>query len=264
MNRNSTFLALFCLLASSFFSPTSATVYIDNGSSATYTLNAGDSLNIASGIFTGTINGFPAGAKIAVAPGASFQPSGFVFPNIHGTLYVYGTFKMTSPLRTNSGFVLNNYGMVWVTSTTLMSGSSQLWTNYYGAVMQLDGDVSMTNDNGMVNSGTIIFGANLTMTGTSTITNKNVITVTGNYLNSGGTFNNEGKFQTTGSITFNNGLAVINNYCRMISEGGINNTSGFVNNYGFMWAKASLGVGNIVNSGTLKNGPNAKIKAVTF
>ena len=264
MNRNSTLLALISLLASVFCSQSSATTYIDNGSAATYNLNAGDSLYIASGTFTGTISGFPAGAKIAVASGAVFQPASIDFPNIHGTMYIYGSFKMTSPLRTNSGFTLHNYGVVLVTATTLMSGSGQVWNNYFGALLKLDGDVTMTNDNSIVNLGTVTCGANLTMTGTTTIINKNVITVAGDYLNSGGTFTNQGRFQTTGSITFNNGLAIINNYCRMISEGGIHNTSGYVNNYGFMWAKASRGLGDIVNSGTLYNGPIARVLSVDF
>jgi hypothetical protein len=264
MNRNSTLFALFNLFGLLFCSQSSATTYVDNGSSVTYTLNPGDSLNIASGTFTGIINGFPAGAKIAVASGAIFQPASMDFPNVHGTMYVYGTFKMTSPFRTNTGFTLNNYGTVLVTSTTLMSGSSQVWTNYFNALIKLDGDVTMTNDNSIINHGTITCGANLTMTGSSTIANKNVITVAGDYLNSGGTFTNEGKFQTTGSITFNSGLAVIYNYCRMIAEGGIHNTTGFVYNYGFMWAKASRGLGDIVNSGTIINGPIARVKSVTF
>jgi len=264
MYRNSTLFAFIALAASCFLSTASATVYTDNGTSATYNLNSGDSLSIASGTFTGTISGFATGAKIAVQSGAVFQPSSFPFPNIHGTLYVYGTFKMTSQLRSNTSFTVKNYGVIWVSSTTLMSGSSQLWTNYYGGLIKFDGDVSMTNDNSIYNQGTVTFGANLTMTGTTSITNRNVITVAGNYLNSGGTFTNLGKFQTTGSITFNNGLAIINNYCRMIAEGGINNTTGYVNNYGFMWAKASAGHGDLVNSGTITNGPNGIIKSVTL
>jgi hypothetical protein len=264
MNRNSTLFALISLLASLFCSQSSATTYIDNGSSATYNLNASDSLYIASGTFTGTITGFDAGAKIAVASGAVFQPVSMPWPNVHGTMYVYGTFKMTSQLHTNTGFILNNYGVVLVTSTTLMSGSGQVWNNYYGALLKLDGDVSMTSDNSIINQGTITCGANLTMTGTTTITNKNVITVAGNYLNSGGTFTNQGRFQTTGSITFNSGQAVVYNYCRMIAEGGIHNTTGFVYNYGFMWAKASLGLGDIVNSGTFYNGPIARVQSVNF
>jgi hypothetical protein len=264
MNRNSTLIPLFCLVASLFSNPVSSTVYVDNGSSATYNLVAGDSLNIASGTFTGTISGFALGAKISVASGAVFQPASMAFPNVRGTMYVYGTFKMTPQLRTNSNFTLHNYGVVWASSTTLMSGSSQVWNNYYGALLRLDGDAQMTNDNTINNFGTMTCGANLTMVGNSNINNKNVITVAGNYLNSGGTFTNEGRFQTTGSITFNNGLAVINNYCRMIAEGGIHNTSGFVYNYSYMWAKSSLGLGNIVNSGTLTNGPNGIVHGATL
>ena len=264
MIRNSTLIGLFVLVSSVFYNRVSATIYVDNGSSATYNLLAGDSLNIASGTFTGTISGFATGAKIAVASGAVFQPSSMLFPNIHGTMYVYGIFKMTSQLRTNTSFTLNNYGVVWVTSTTLLSGSTQFWTNYYGGLIRLDGDAQLTNDNSITNLGTINCGGNLTMAGASTITTKNILTVAGDYLNSGGTFTNYGKFQTTGSITFNSGLAIINNYCRMIAEGGIHNTTGFVNNYGFMWAKASRGLGDIINSGTLTNGPNATVKSVTL
>jgi hypothetical protein len=146
-----------------------------NGSSTNYSLNAGDSLYIASGTYTGNITGFDYGAKITVANGAVFQPSNMPFPNLHGTMYVYGTFKMTSQLRTNSGFALNNYGIVWVTSTTLMSGSGQLWTNNIGGIMTLSGDVSMTNDNKIINNAAINCGANLTMTGTTQITNNKIL-----------------------------------------------------------------------------------------
>ena len=262
MNRNSTLFTAIAVFSLHFGAL--ATVYTDNGSSAVYNLVAGDSLSIASGTFTGTINSFPAGAKIAVQQSAVFNPTVFSFPDIHGTVYVYGTFKMSSSLRTNSNFTLYNYGVVTVNSTTQMSGSSQNWTNYYSGVMNFNGDVSMTNDNAIFNQGTINFNANLTMTGTTSITNRNIITVAGNYLNSGGTFTNQGRFEAKGSITFNNGQAIINNYCRMIAGGGINNTSGYVNNYNFIWAKAAQNLGNIVNSGTITNGPNAIIKAVTL
>ena len=266
MNRNSTLIVALSLLASVFYNTSSATVYIDNGTATDYDLLAGDSLYIASGTYTGNITGFATGAKIAVASGAIFQPASIASPNMHGTLYVYGTFKYTSAtqLKTNSDFTLHNYGIVWITSSVQMNGSNQVWNNYFNATIKMDADVQMTNNNAIVNQGTMTFGANLTMTGTTSITNKLNITVAGNYQNNGGTFINYGKFQTTGSITFNNGLAVIYNYCRMISEGGINNTTGYVNNYGFMWAKASLGLGNIVNSGTITNGPIARVQSVTF
>lgn len=256
MIRNFTLIPLFCIITSLISNPASSTVYIDNGSSATYNLLAGDSLNIASGTFTGTISGFVASAKISVASGAIFQPASMAFPNVHGTMYVYGTFKMTSQLRTNSNFTLHNYGVVWASSTTLMNGSTQVWNNYYGALLRFDGDAQMNTDNSIINLGTMTCGANLIMTMTTSITNKKVITVAGNYLNSGGTLTNEGRFQTTGSMTFNSGTAYIYNHCRMIAESGINNTTGLVVNYTYMWAKSSLGLGNIVNSGTFTNGPN--------
>ena len=163
MYRHSTLFGILTLTASCLLSVASATVYTNNGNSANYSLNAGDSLSIASGTYTGNISTFPAGAKIGIQSGAVFQPASFSFPNIHGTVYVYGTFKMTSQLRTNTSFTLYNYGVVWVTSTTLMSGSSQVWTNYYGGLMKLDGDVTMTSDNSITNQGTITFGANLTI-----------------------------------------------------------------------------------------------------
>jgi hypothetical protein len=65
-------------------------------------------------------------------------------------------------------------------------------------------------------------------------------------------------------MTFNNGLAVLNNYCRVISSGGINNTTGTFNNYSYVWAKDALGLGNIVNSGTMYNGPGAIIHSKNF
>ena len=264
MTRNFTLSVILSACSLLFCKFSNATTYVDNGTSNTYALNAGDSLYIASGTYTGIISSFASGAKITVSDAAIFQPSSMSFPNVRGTMYVYGTFTMNTQLRTNSGFTLNNYGVVSVNSTTLMSGSGQVWTNYGGALMDLVGDVSMTNDNKIINYSTINCGANLTMTGTSQITNYKNINVIGNYLNSGGTFTNHGKFETTGSITFNNGLAIINNYCRMISSGGINNTSGVVNNYSYIWAKDNLGLGNIVNSGLITNGPGAIIHSKNF
>jgi len=266
MNRNSTLIILLSLLGSAFCKSSSATVYIDNGTATNYNLLAGDSLYIASGTYTGNITGFATGAKIAVASGAVFQPTSIASPNMHGTLYVYGTFKYTSAtqLKTNTDFTLHNYGTVWITSSVQMNGSNQVWNNYFNATIKMDADVDMTNNNAINNQGFMTFGANLTMTGTTSITNKNTITVAGDYVNNGGTFINQGKFETTGSITFKNGQAMIYNYCRMISHGGITNTSGYVYNYSFMWAESSLGLGNIVNSGSIYNGPIARVQAVNF
>jgi Secretion system C-terminal sorting domain len=264
MNRNSTLIGLCCLFAILHSKPSAAINYVDNGTATTYTLNTGDSLHIASGTYTGTISSFAAGAKISVAVGATFQPTLMEFPNVRGTMYVYGTFRKTTPFRSNDGFRIYNYGNVWLTSTTTMSGSNQVWTNYFNSTFNFTGDVSMTNNNSIINHGTINCAANLTMTGTTSITNKLNIYLTGNYQNNGGILTNEGLFRTTGSITFNAGLAIVYNHCRMISEGGIHNTTGSVNNYGYMWANNSRGLGNIVNSGTITNGSNGRIHSVNF
>ncbi len=264
MNRNSTLIGLSCLVAVFQYNSLSATIYNDNGTATTYTLVAGDSLHIASGTYTGTIASFATGAKISVAHGATFQPAAMSFPNVRGTIYVYGTFKMTTQLRTNSDFRIHNYGLVWVTSTTLMSGSGQQWTNYFGATMNLDGNVSMTNDNSIYNQGSINCGADLTMTGATSLTNRLFVTINGNYLNNGGILTNLGRFYTKGSITFNNGLAMIYNYCRMIAETGIYNTTGHLYNYGFVWSKSSPGTGVLVNSGNIINGPGAVILAISL
>ncbi|MES1215601.1 MAG: T9SS type A sorting domain-containing protein [Bacteroidota bacterium] len=263
MNRNSTLIPLFSLLALLYYKPSSATTYINYGTATNYNLAAGDSLYIASGTYTGNITGFATGAKITVASGAVFQPADIASPNMHGTLYVYGTFKYTSAtqLKTNADFTLHNYGTVWITSSVQMNGTNQVWNNYFGALMKLDGDVSMTSNNSIINQGTTNFGAKLTQTNTTNITNKYTITVAGNYLNSGGTLTNEGRFQTTGSITFNAGTAIIYNKCRLIADGGITNTTGFVHNDGFMWARTNAGTGSIVNSGTLTNGPIARMQS---
>jgi hypothetical protein len=143
MVRNFTLSVILSLCASLFCKFANAITYVDNGTSTTYSLNSGDSLYIASGTYTGIINGFPSGAKITVSGSAIFQPSSMDFPDVHGTIYVYGTFQMTTQLRSNSGFTVNNYGVVSLTSTLLMSGSDQIWTNNLGAVMDLVGDVSM-------------------------------------------------------------------------------------------------------------------------
>ena len=102
------------------------------------------------------------------------------------------------------------------------------------------------------------------MTGTSALTNRLYVNINGNFLDNGGTVINQGRFYVKGSITFNNGLALIQNYCRMIAETGIYNTSGNVYNYGFLWSKSSPGTGVIVNSGMITNGPGAVILAISL
>ena len=269
MIRNFTLSFLLVLPAILITSQSSAINYNNFGGITPYSLNAGDSLTIVSGNYTGLISSFPAGAKVTVLTGATFNPSPLSFPNsgsaAKGTIYVYGTFKYDGNIVTNTGFTLYNHNLTWITGTTKMNGDNQVWNNFFGATIKFDGAVTINTTNGINNSGTLSFGNNLLMSGTTAfIINKNVITIAGNFQNNGGILENFGRLQVAGSINFNNGLAIINNYCRIIVDGGLTNTSGYVNNYTYIWARSNNGLGNIVNSGNIYNGPNGRIHAVNL
>lgn len=233
-----------------------ATTYVDNGTSNSYTLNASDSLYIASGTYTGNIGGFASGAKITVADIATFQPTGMSYPNVHGTMYIYGTFIMNNAtFRTNTDFTIYNYGTVQINNQTRMDGSNQTWVNYWGATMNFVGDVLMNGDfgsnNTVINYETINCSGNFQMNSGSAVTNYKDLIVSGTFRVNGGTFQNEGKLDVTGNILMNNGASVIRNYCRMQATGGITNTSGNFYNYSYVWARNS----DIINTATITNIP---------
>jgi hypothetical protein len=231
-----------------------ATTYVDNGTNTNYALNSGDSLYIASGTYTGDITKFASGAKITVSIDAIFQPVS-IPSNSGGTMNVYGTATMNFALITNTNFTLNNYGFFTANLTTEMKGSGQLWTNNFGAVMNLIGDVTVNSNpsesNTVINYGTINCGAGLTMTTNATIINYKKLNVGGEFKVNGGTLENRGKLETTGLLNFNNGAAIIRNYCGMSSLGGIRNTSVNFYNYSYLWARNDNGQGDIANSGTI-------------
>lgn len=238
-----------------------AVTYVDNGTSNPYTLNAGDSLFIATGIYTGNIGGFATGAKITVSDLAIFQPTGMNHPNVHGTMYVYGTFIMNNPnFRTNTDFTLYNYGTVQINNQTTMSGQNQLWFNSFGANMYFVGNVTMNggvgdNNNVLINYENIECSGNFQMNSGSYFTNNKEFSAAGSFTVNGGTFDNYGQFDITGAINLNNGASIIRNHCRMMSSGGINNTSGNFYNYSYLWARNDLGLGNITVSDTIFNIP---------
>jgi hypothetical protein len=233
-----------------------ATTYVNNGTNTNYTLNAGDSLYIASGTYTGTISGLNSvSTKITVSDMAIFQPAGFP-NNAVCTMNVYGTAIFNYNIRTNTNFVLNNYGVFSVNGTTVMNGSNQEWINNYGAVLNLNGAVTVnsgTDANSFINYGTINCSSTLTMTAGAQFTNYKNLIVGGEFTVNGGTLENRGKLQTTGLLNFNNGAAIIRNYCGMSSLGGIRNTSLNFYNYSYLWARNDNGLGNITNSGTIYN-----------
>jgi len=244
-----------------------ATYYNDNGTSNPYTLNTGDTLFIAANTYTGNIGGFAIGATIIVSDLATFQPTGMSWSNVHGTMYIYGTFIMNNAqFRTNSNFTLYNYGTVQINFLTRMDGSNQLWVNSYGATINFAGNVLMngdigSNNNRLINYETIACGGDFQMNSGSLVTNYKNFSETGNFRVNGGTLNNEGNLDITGNILMNNGASIIRNYCRMQATAGINNTSGNFYNYSYLWAKNSdiTNSANIINSSVA----NGSVYAIT-
>lgn len=254
---------LSCLLVtiSISFTLSAQTSYVNHGTNTNYNLGYGDSLYISSGTYTGEIEAFQVGAKITVAPGATFQPVEFL--NARGNLTIHGTAKLNTYFTTNTGFTLINYGMVTVREQLTLIGSSNTWINNYGATIKFEDKLTLNNNASMLNKGFFITEDNLTLTSSASLTNRNSLTINGNFsMSSNSTFINEGKLQTSGSLSLS-GTGTITNSCRLIAEGGIVNTTNLINN-GLLWAPSADGSSTITNWGTITNGANARIKCVNF
>ncbi|MFT3704217.1 MAG: T9SS type A sorting domain-containing protein [Agriterribacter sp.] len=241
----------------------SQTTYVDNGTSATYTLQTGDSLYIKQGTFTGTLNDWNQGGKVTVASGATFKPSSV---NGYRSKYVvYGTMTVSS-LSTEGGFGLKNYGTVTVNGSTQMNGTAQTWINNTGASISFNGSVAINIDGSSItNYADIVISSDFNLYGNSTIANKKNLTIAGNFNSSKGTFNNEGKFYSQKKITFS-GSTVYTNTCRTIADNGItiDNSAANIYNSGILWATTATNTSTFTNSGTIISSANGVIKTVTF
>jgi hypothetical protein len=254
MFRNLTLPTFLIVCAFAFSNSSFAITYVDNGSATTYTLNAGDSLYINSGTYTGQINGLGSvNTKITINSGATFQPSG-IPNNAICTMNNYGTVIFNYNIRTNTNFTLNNYGIFSVSGSTVVVGNNQTWTNNIGGVMNFFGNVTMNGNVGDVNN-TFINYETVNCTGTfqmnsgSAYYNYKDFTVTGTFRVNGGMFENTGKMDVIGNILMNNGASVIRNYCGMTATANIDNTAGNFYNYSFLWAINST----LTNSANITN-----------
>ncbi len=264
MIRNST-LSLIALTISFFFAfpANSQTIYVDNGSSTTYTLNAGDSLYLNNGTFTGTINTWNAGSKITVGSNATFKPASF--SDNKSKVIVYGIAILPS-LNTNNGFDLQNFGTITVNGDAAMNGGAQAWINNYGASITFKGNMAINyNGSSFINNGTVTAKSDFYLYSSSSIINTNAFTVEGNFKTSQGTVNNGGKLYSLKGITLS-GSTVFTNTCRTIADNGItiDNNATVVYNTGFLWATNSANNSYITNSGTIINGAQAKMKSAAF
>lgn len=248
---------------SGLFSATAQTTYVDNGTSATYTLQTGDSLYISKGIFTGTINDWAQGGKVTIASGATFKPA-----NVNGyrsKYTIYGTATVSS-LNTEAGFGLKNYGTLTVTGGSQVNGNAaQVWINYGTGTIAFKSSFAINADGtSFTNYGDVNVASDFNLYSTSTIVNKKNLSITGNFNSSKGQVGNEGLFASQ-KITFG-GNTSFTNTCRTIAENGItiDNSSATVYNSGLLWASNNKSSSSFTNSGTIISTGNGIIKTVTF
>lgn len=237
---------------------TLATVYNNNGTATNYNLNAGDSLTIRSGTYTGNITCWNAGAKIVVLNGASFKPaslSNYVF-----SLEVFGSATLPN-FSTYTGFTLKNWGNVIVKNGfSQMAMSGQNYYNYYGATLTFKGPFAMNVNGGyFMNQGEVNFEADFAINSASSFMNRHIITVKGNTNLNNATFTNMGKFLTEGKLTFSQGT--FTNSCRTIAERGIEINNTIIDNDGLIWASKKNNEASLTNSGTIIGRPNSQVKS---
>lgn len=272
------------MIAGCYFLPPlvySQTTYVDNGTSTTYTLQAGDSLYIRQGTFTGTVNNWNTGGRITVASGATYRPNSV---NGYRSKYtVYGT-MIVSSLQGDGQFGLNNYGVVTINGTTQLNSSAQAVVNNVGAVINFNGAVSINaggsslNNYGIINMSAalnlnadnirfanyadITIGGDFNLYSSSYVINNKNLNIEGNFNSSKGQINNQGKFFSKRVLTIG-GSTTFTNTCRTIADNGIsiNNNSATVYNSGLL---LSSNASSFVNNGRVFNSGNAVIKSGVF
>jgi hypothetical protein len=270
---------LLLILLSSLHFALNATNYTNNGTTQSYSLNAGDTLRIANGVYRGNINSFQNGAVITVSPGATFKPNNFNVPQ--GKIINNGTCEFGS-LSTYSNFKFENYNLLVVTADlTLQDGTTQTWNNHPTATIRITGNFAMNNAV-FTNYATMNVGNNFAMyTATANYINRGLLTINGDLSISngildnenriivddfnawGGQVINEGEIKPKGGMTFSSGTNYTNQ-CLMITDEGFTNYGNFTNN-GLIWVGRS-GTANdhFYSSGTFTNAANAVVRTIRF
>lgn len=260
MKQNFTLVLFFVMLSCSVFSQTT---YVDNGSSATYTLKTGDSLYIRQGTFTGKINDWDQGGKVTIAVGATFKPSSV--NGYHSKYIVYGSAILPS-LQTADGFELQNYGATTVNGNAQMNGGAQTWTNANNATIHFTGSLALNaNGSHFINYGEIIIEKDLSTYASVSIINRKNVLIGEDFAIGNGQLQNEGYWYAQKSITVNSD-ATITNTCRMVSGKTITINSGMVYNSGLFWASNDQKASEFTNNkkGTFISLGHGIIKAVKF
>ncbi|MFZ1388676.1 MAG: GEVED domain-containing protein [Thiolinea sp.] len=238
----------------------SSYTYTNNGTSANYSLNSGESLKINSGTYTGTINNFSANSTICVESGASFMPGNL--NNTAGTLINYGTTKLQT-FSYNYGTTLDNYGLWEFTGGLNFNGATTV-RNRANATMVMNNSFQLSNGSVLENDGFILAKQDFNTDSWSTLKNNYRLEMEGNF-NPNGVFNNYGRVYSKKFMNANSN-SVINNHCTFVSYDGFNNNNPLFSNFGTILITNASGTagGPFQNNQFFFNGLNAKIAGGNF
>lgn len=230
-----------------------------NGGSTNYTLASGQSLKIASGTYTGTVE-FGSGSTICVETGATFAPAGL--NNVAGTLTNYGTANLQT-FSYNAGTVIDNYGTLSFTGGLNTNGATT-FRNRTNATMNMANSFQLGNNSSFTNDGSVIASQDFNTQSGTTLTNNYRLEMNGNF-NPDGIFNNYGRAYAKKFINMN-ANSTITNYCTFVSYDGYNNNSPRTANLGTILIMTAAGTpgGPWQNNQAFYNGPNAKIAGGNF
>jgi len=214
---------------------------------------------IASGNFTGSLNGMAAGATLCVSNGASFNPSS-LNGSYAGSMQLYGT-SVLPGFSVGNSFYLKAYSKVTFagnlnfngTNATLAVAASA--TAFFNNGLSLNGSGTTLNNNGYVRMSNDFS----TQTGT-VVNNKGDLRLDGNF-NPSGVVTNDGVISATRQINLNANGTITNN-CRFFTvEGMVNGNAAFVNN-GIVWVTGANK--DFQNNGTLIMGPLSSVRGSNF
>lgn len=239
---------------------TAAYTHTNNGGSSNYTLNSGQSLKIASGTYTGALDGFASGASVCVETGATFNPSNINV--IAGTLTNYGTTTLQTFVY-NTGAVIDNYGTLSFPGGLNTNGATT-FRNRAGASMNMDYSFQLGKNSTLVNDGLLIAKEDFNTENGTTLTNNHRLEMEGNF-NPDGKFDNYGRVYAKAFMNINLNSDV-SNYCTLVSWGGFNNNSPLMDNQGTILITTASGTpgGLWQNNKPFKNGSSAKIAGGDF
>ncbi len=237
---------------------TASYTYTSNGGSSNYNLNAGQSLKLTSGTYTGTLDNFASNATVCVESGATFQPNNM--NNVAGTLVNYGTTKLAT-FSYNSGTVIDNYGTLNFTGGLNTNGATTFY-NRANATMTMANSFQLGNNSTFINDGLVSAAQDFNAQQGTILTNNYRLEAKGNF-NPDGIFTNNGRVYAEKFINMNSNLNVTNN-CLLVSFDGFNTNNPNVTNNGTILVTKPGSKWQHNAPGTFHNGANAKVAGHDF